>query len=184
MVKLTPIAVKVENNWHGAMQPLYFQATMPPALSFSHDGVCDAHARRLRVGFDLVEIGSIRESLQAFGERFLTRLFRDEEIGYALQGAECCAERLAARFAAKEATLKALSLSEVGVNWRDIEVRKLPDGACRLELHGEVARHAKSLGITELALSLSHDGDYAGAVVTAACHAAATESTSHPERPA
>ena len=77
------------------------------------------------------------------------------------------AERLAARFAAKEAALKAFDLGNEGVDWRDIEVRKLAGGACRLELHGKAAALAAERGAGEIALSLSHDGDYATAVVTA-----------------
>ncbi|HZE90107.1 MAG TPA: holo-ACP synthase [Rhizobacter sp.] len=124
---------------------------------------------RLRVGLDLVQISRISESLDRFGERFMQRLFTQGEIAYSLQDADQSAERLAARFAAKEAAIKAFSLSDAGVNWRDIEVCKLPDGACRLALHGKAAERASQLGVAEIALSLSHDGDYAGAVVTALC---------------
>lgn len=125
----------------------------------------------LRVGLDLVDIRRIRESMERFGGRFLTRLFSENEIAYARQAGDQCAERLAARFAAKEAAIKALALAEAGVAWRDIEVRKLDDGACRLALHGKAAACATALGVSEIALSLSHDGDYAGAVVTAWCGA-------------
>jgi holo-[acyl-carrier protein] synthase len=133
---------------------------------------------RLRVGLDVVEVNQVRGSLRQFGQRYLGRLFTEDEIGYAFQAREQCAERLAARFAAKEAAIKAFSLSEVGVSWRDIEVRKHPDGGCRLALHGEAAREAARLGVTDIALSLSHDGDYAGAVVTALCTDAAADPVS------
>lgn len=131
---------------------------------------------RLRVGLDVVEVSRVRESLHQFGQRYLDRLFSADEIRYAMQVNEQCAERLAARFAAKEAAIKAFSLSEVGVGWRDIEVRKQADGACHLALHGRAAEQATRLGVTDVALSLSHDGDYAGAVVTVLCSAAAVES--------
>jgi holo-[acyl-carrier protein] synthase len=123
----------------------------------------------LRVGLDLVQISRIRESLDRFGERFMRRLFSDAEIAYACESDGVCAERLAARFAAKEATIKALSMSEAGIGWRDIEVCKLPEGACHLALHGKAKSWASGLGVSDVALSLSHDGDYAGAVVTALC---------------
>jgi holo-[acyl-carrier protein] synthase len=74
---------------------------------------------------------------------------------------------LAARFAAKEAVIKALALSEAGISWRDIEVVKLPDGHCELQLHGRVAARAHQAGCRQWQLSLSHEGDYAGAVVMA-----------------
>jgi holo-[acyl-carrier protein] synthase len=132
---------------------------------------------QLRVGLDLVQISRIRESLERFGDRFMRRLFSDDEISYALQGDSQSAERLAARFAAKEAAIKAFALGEVGVGWREIEVRKLPGGACRLMLHGTAASKAAELGVREISLSLSHDGDYAGAVVTALCAPGAADSS-------
>jgi holo-[acyl-carrier protein] synthase len=122
---------------------------------------------RLRMGVDVVDIRRMRESLHRFGERFVQRLFSADEIAYASSGESQDAQRLAARFAAKEAAIKALDLGEIGINWRDIEVRKLPGGACRLALHGRAAVRARQLGVCEIALSLSHDGDYASAVVTA-----------------
>jgi holo-[acyl-carrier protein] synthase len=150
---------------------------LPVSLYNLGAALCESGGR-LRVGLDVVDVNQVRGSLQQFGRRYLSRLFTEDEIGYALQAREQCAERLAARFAAKEAAIKAFSLSEVGVSWRDIEVRKQPDGGCRLALHGKAARAAVRLGVSDIALSLSHDGDYAGAVVTALCAAAAVESVS------
>lgn len=128
-----------------------------------------AHGERLRVGMDLVQISRITESLEQFGERFLRKLFTEDEIAYARESAAGTSERLAARFAAKEAAIKAFSFSDAGIGWRDIEVRKLPGGGCRLALHGKAAQQVAQLGVSEIALSLSHDGDYASAVVTAFC---------------
>lgn len=134
-------------------------------------------APRLRVGLDVVQVSRIRDSIERFGDRFMRRLFSDDEIAYALQGEGQSAERLAARFAAKEAAIKAFALAEAGIGWRDIEVRKLPDGACRLALHGTAASKAAALGVREISLSLSHDGDYAGAVVSALCAESAEDSS-------
>jgi holo-[acyl-carrier protein] synthase len=122
---------------------------------------------RLRTGLDVVEVERISESLARFGERFTERLFCPDEIAYAFSGTGQAPERLAARFAAKEAAIKAFDLSEAGVAWRDIEVRRLPSGACELALHGKAAARATELGVCEIALSLSHEGGYAAAVVTA-----------------
>ena len=119
----------------------------------------------LRVGVDIVCISRIRESLDAFGERFVERLFSPDEAAYAAQAGALRPERLAARFAAKEATLKAFELSNAGINWRDIEVVKSASGGCRLALHGHAAALVEASSIDELALSLSHDGDYAVAYV-------------------
>lgn len=141
----------------------------------------------VRVGLDLVEISRIQESVDRFGDRFLRRLFSDGEIAYAQSRPARSAEHLAARFAAKEAAIKAFSLAEAGMAWRDIEVQRHDDGACHLALHGRAAEAAERLGITHIALSLSHDGDYAGAVVTALCGsqsgAAPSFPTSAPQEP-
>ena len=112
----------------------------------------------LRVGIDLVQVSRIAESVQTFGERFLTRVYTDRELAYA----RAHPERLAARFAAKEAAKKALGLD--GVAWRDLEVMRAESGACELALHG-AARAAA--GTASLALSMSHEGDFATAVVIA-----------------
>jgi holo-[acyl-carrier protein] synthase len=113
---------------------------------------------RLRVGIDLVQIHRIAGSVEAFGERFLRRIYTERELAYAQRDPE----RLAARFAAKEAGKKALGLD--GVGWRDLEVVRQDTGACELVLHG-AARAAA--GDRTLALSMSHEGDHATAVVIA-----------------
>ena len=118
----------------------------------------------LRVGVDLVQVSRIAESLEKFGERFLRRVFTEDEVAYAREAPALAAERLAARFAAKEAVIKALGLAEHALSWRDIEVRRSPSGDCALELRGTAAA---ALGDRELAVSLSHEGDYATAVVVA-----------------
>jgi holo-[acyl-carrier protein] synthase len=118
-----------------------------------------------RLGFDLAHISSIAESIRTFGRRFTDRCFTSHELDYALSGSGLCAERLAARFAAKEAVIKALSLSEEGIGLRDIEVVKLDDGGCRIVLHGPAKAAADRMGVKGILVSLSHDGDCAGAVV-------------------
>ena len=122
----------------------------------------------LRVGIDIAQISQMQSSLDSFGERFVQRLFRPDEAVYALQAPALAAQRLAARFAAKEAAIKAFDWSECGVDWRCIEVRRHRDGACTLVLHDRCAELARHSGCTSWALSLSHDGDYAAAVVAAA----------------
>jgi holo-[acyl-carrier protein] synthase len=116
---------------------------------------------------DLVQISRIQESMDKFGERFMQRVFTAQELAYAMSTPSRQAERLAARFAAKEATLKALDLADKGVAWRDMEVFRLPDGRCELHLHGLAAEKAKGAGVMQTALTLSHDGDYAAAIVAA-----------------
>jgi holo-[acyl-carrier protein] synthase len=123
------------------------------------------HAPALRVGFDLVQISSVAQSLEVFGETYAHRIFTEGELHYARSGSNMVAQRLAARFAAKEAVMKALQLAEAGVGWRDIEVIKRTNGDCDIALHGRAADAADAAGAQQIQLSMSHDGDYAGANV-------------------
>ncbi len=125
--------------------------------------------RTLRTGIDLVQISRIAESLANFGEKFTRRLFTEHEIGYATSSEPLQAERFAKRFAAKEATIKALELTQVGLDWRQIEVRRDTSGCCTLALHGVAREAAERARVNELSLSLSRDGDYATAMVVALC---------------
>lgn len=124
-------------------------------------------SHRVRSGVDLVSVPRIAASWAEQGDRFLRRLFTPDEQAYALAAPVHTAERLAARFAAKEAVIKVLNLSEVGVRWCDIEVCRGADGACSLALHGRAAEVARALHVTDMSLSLSHEGDLAVAVVVA-----------------
>jgi len=120
----------------------------------------------MTVGIDLVRVSRVAESLAQFGERFLKRVFTDGEIAYATASPGLAAERLAARFAAKEAAFKALGFIDGG-SWRQIEVTRQPSGRCELSLHGAARDAAAQAGVTGIAVSLSHEGDYATAVVVA-----------------
>jgi holo-[acyl-carrier protein] synthase len=121
------------------------------------------------VGIDLVMVSRVEASLSRFGERFLRRVFTDREIAYATSSPGATAERLAARFAAKEAAIKAIGLPTAGVGfgWRDIEVAREDSGKCRLILHGAARAAADDAGVAELSVSLTHEGDYSAAVVLA-----------------
>ena len=127
--------------------------------------VSSAHRVRVSVGVDLVQLSRVEESLTRFGDRFLRRVFTEGEIAYATAAPSQTSKRLAARFAAKEATVKALDLVERGVGWREIEVGRGPSGAPTLLLHGGALAAAEEAGVEHLSLSLSHEGDYATAVV-------------------
>jgi holo-[acyl-carrier protein] synthase len=122
---------------------------------------------RLSVGIDLAQISQIQSSWDQFGAAYLQRIFTPSEQAYALSAPAVCAERLAARFAAKEAALKALGLANEGVSWLELEVVRAPSGACDLVLHGSAAALSHQKGLHQLALSLSHDGDFAAAIVVA-----------------
>ncbi len=121
----------------------------------------------VRVGIDVVRISRIADSIGRFGDRFIRRLFTDNEITYAQSAPDLTAERLAARFAAKEAAFKALALVDRGIGLKCVEVRRGPDGACDLVLHGPAAVAAAEAGVSDMSVSLSHEDDYATAVVVA-----------------
>ena len=114
------------------------------------------------VGIDLVSVRRVEESLARFGERFLRRVFTEGEIAYATSAPALAGERLAARFAAKEATIKALGLAHQGIGWRQIEVERQASGKCRVVLAA-----AARAGFGALSVSLSHEGDTSAAVVVA-----------------
>jgi holo-[acyl-carrier protein] synthase len=123
----------------------------------------------VRTGIDIVQISSIDASLRSFGTRFTRRLFTAAEIDDANAQPRLAAKRYAERFAAKEAALKAFDLAHAGINWRDIEVVQDGRGGCHLCLHGKAAQLVEPLPADAVSLSLSHDGDYAMAIVVATC---------------
>ena len=121
----------------------------------------------MAVGIDIASVDDVALSLATFGKAYVSRLFRDDEADYAMSVPALAALRLAARFAAKEAAIKAFDLSDAGVNLRDIEVVRHAAGRCSLRLHGRVAQLVQQQGFANTAVCLSHDGGYAAAVVTA-----------------
>jgi holo-[acyl-carrier protein] synthase len=123
----------------------------------------------IRVGLDLVSVAGVSETLRSkLVDRYLARIYTDDEVADCRTAAGIDAERLAARFAAKEATLKVISTdADNPVSLREIEVRREPSGRVHLALHGRVAELAAEAGWTELALSLTHEGGFAAAVVVA-----------------
>ncbi|MEX2670501.1 MAG: holo-ACP synthase [Phycisphaeraceae bacterium] len=119
-------------------------------------------------GIDLVEIQRITDMMQRHGDRFLSRCFTAAEQAYAMESAKRRDERLAARFAAKEAGLKAIGTGwRDGIAWTDVEVTRLPSGQPQLKLHNRAREVAESLGVTRLLVSLSHTDDHAIASVIA-----------------
>ena len=121
----------------------------------------------LRVGVDIVKISRVTLSLNRFGNRFLQRIFTADEISYAMSAPALSSERLAVRFAAKESAIKALRLANHGIRWTDLEVRRAANGECELQLHGAAQAAATANRISNIALSLSHEDDYAVAIVIA-----------------
>jgi holo-[acyl-carrier protein] synthase len=120
---------------------------------------------RACVGADLVEIEQVAQSVATFGERYLRRVFTPRELAYCMARGRTSAAHLAARFAAKEATSKALRVGDAPLDWRWIEVDRRADGSCGLRLHRGMRALAKRRRVGALHLSMSHDGGYAFAVV-------------------
>lgn len=119
----------------------------------------------LTTGVDIIEISRVRGVLERYRQRFLERVYTPGEINYCRGRAP----NLAARFAAKEATMKALGTGVRGVGWKDIEVVRQESGAPSIRLQGRAKARAQRLGVREISLSLSHSREYAVAFVVIQC---------------
>src|SRR3954468_11113549 len=116
-------------------------------------------------GVDIAEVPRIEASIERFGERFLRRVFTNAEIHYCDSKVNK-GERYAARFAAKEAALKAIGTGlRMGISWREVEVTRLPGGRPTISFHGVASRFAAKLGTKHAHLSLSHTKEHAIAYV-------------------
>ena len=130
-----------------------------PALWGQEERVVGA----LSVGVDLVEIRRVEGVLGRYGERFLQRIYTPGERAY-------CRGRsreLAVRFAGKEAVSKALGTGLRGIRWREIEVLADPRGKPTVYLHGRARQRAQELGLTQFAISFSHERELGIAFVVA-----------------
>jgi len=116
-------------------------------------------------GVDLAEVPRIRASIERFGDKFVQRVYTPGEIAYVSRKANKY-ERFAARFAAKEAGMKALGTGwRHGVRWQDFEVANQPGGRPVLYLHGVARAYAERLGVKQISLSLTHTAEYGLAYV-------------------
>ena len=116
-------------------------------------------------GIDIAEVERIAASMRRFGRRFLERVFTMDEIRYCESKANR-AERYAARFAAKEAAMKALGTGwGRGVTWHDVEVSRAPGSRPTIVFHGKAAEFFRRLGGAQAHLSLTHTADSAMAQV-------------------
>jgi holo-[acyl-carrier protein] synthase len=117
------------------------------------------------IGFDLVQVSRVEDALRRWGERFQNKVFTPGEIRYGLKKRNP-ARHYAARFAAKEAFVKALGIGiRRGVHWKDVEVQRGPLGRPDLKIYGRAVEICRKEGINGFFLSLTHDGDYSGAMV-------------------
>jgi phosphopantetheine--protein transferase-like protein len=112
------------------------------------------------LGIDIIKVDRIRASLARFGERFSKRVLTVNEQRYV----RARPETFAGRWAAKEAVSKVLGLGVRGIGWRDIEIERLPTGQPAVRLHGRAAARAEQLGMDRIAVSITHESDYAVAI--------------------
>ncbi len=112
------------------------------------------------LGIDIIRIERIRAALAKFGQRFTKRVLTAHEQAY-VRGRP---ETMAGRWAAKEAVSKVLGLGVRGIGWRDIEIERLPTGQPAVRLHARAAARAEQLGMGRIAVSISHEDDYAVAI--------------------
>jgi len=112
------------------------------------------------LGIDIIKVERIAQALKRFGDRFPRRVLTESEQRYVRNRPE----NFAGRWAAKEAVSKVLGLGVRGVGWTEIEIVRLPTGAPVVRLHGRAARRAEQLGMGRIAVSISHEGDYAVAI--------------------
>lgn len=128
----------------------------------------DTDTVSLRVGIDLVSTASVSDALTADADRYLSRIYTSQEVADCRRAAVIDPQRLAARFAAKEAVMKVLRPSaDHGIAWSSISVQRGRSGAPSIRLSGGAAALADRQGIGEIAVSLTHEGDHAAAVAIA-----------------
>src|SRR3954462_14505676 len=112
------------------------------------------------LGIDIIKVDRIRASLDRFGSRFTGRVLTPSEQRYVRDRPET----MAGRWAAKEAVSKVLGLGVRGIGWRDIEIERLPTGQPAVRLHGRAQARANQLGMERIAVSITHESDYAVAI--------------------
>ena len=113
------------------------------------------------IGIDIIEIGRIEKAIARWRESFLHRVYTEPEL-------KLCHNKpssLAARFAGKEAVIKALGTQSKGIRWKEIEILSDPSGKPLVHLYGKAQNQANGLGLNNLAISLAHSKEYAIACV-------------------
>lgn len=112
------------------------------------------------LGVDIVRVERIAKVMQRHPARFPVRVLTDAEQAYV----RARPENFAGRWAAKEAVSKVLGLGIRGIGWREIEIERLPTGQPTVRLHGSAAERAAAIGIVAIAVSITHEREYAVAV--------------------
>jgi len=130
-------------------------------------------AQNLKIGSDICSVGRIKVVYEKYGERFLNRVLTDREKAYVqskaasnvASPAQRISQALAARFAAKEAVVKALGTGWRGLYWKEVEIVNAQSGAPQVNLYGRAKGLFTKLGFDHIEISLSHEHEYALAMV-------------------
>jgi holo-[acyl-carrier protein] synthase len=131
----------------------------PSASTVSPTGI-GVPAGTTELGIDIIKVDRIKAAIERFGLRFSRRVLTPAEQRYVRDRPET----FAGRWAAKEAVSKVLGLGVRGIGWRDIEIERLPTGQPSVRLHGRAAARAEQLGMERIAVSITHEADYAVAI--------------------
>jgi holo-[acyl-carrier protein] synthase len=121
----------------------------------------------IKIGTDICSLKRIESAYERFGVRFLERILTDDEKQYVLSDAPHTVTRLAGRFAAKEAVSKTLGTGWYGVTWKEVEIVREPSGEPTIRLHDRAQAIAERRGLKNWSLSISHEREYAVAMVVA-----------------
>ena len=135
---------------------------MTPSEPVTHlaTAALEVPANTTELGIDIIKVERIKGALDRFGERFTRRVLTPREQRYVRDRPET----FAGRWAAKEAVSKVLGLGVRGIGWRDIEIDRMPTGQPAVSLHGRAAARAEQLGMGRIAVSITHEADYAVAI--------------------
>lgn len=120
---------------------------------------------KVKIGTDICQINRVKSAYKRFGKRFLERILTKNEIKYVTSKKRNLINRLAGRFAAKEATSKVLGTGLRGVYFKEIEILRELSGAPKIILHKRAKQKAKKLGLQNFEASISHEQDFAIAIV-------------------
>ena len=122
---------------------------------------------KVKIGTDICQIDRVKSAYKRHGKRFLMRVLTDKEIKYVISNKKNLINRLAGRFAAKEAATKVLGTGLKGVYFKEIEILRESSGAPKLILHKRANKIAKKKGLHNFEVSISHERDFAIAIVVA-----------------
>jgi holo-[acyl-carrier protein] synthase len=134
--------------------------SLEPAPAMASPSGFEVPAGTTELGIDIIKVDRIAAALERFGARFSERVLTPSERRYVRDRPET----FAGRWAAKEAVSKVLGLGVRGIGWRDIEIERLPTGQPAVRLHGRAAARAGQLGMARIAVSITHEADYAVAI--------------------